>query len=187
MSRLISCRHCTGKTRAVGGKTRPFQWAAFVLARGLSHYTQNGNWASWDCVKFKYMKVWDLFFWAKFYGWLLSHGSNQSPFLMLFIKQHFFYVLRLWTATMLNRLEQIFRPKVVNGGPREQTRTFCYCFERGNNPLTVRCALLVTLITYFQKQLGSVNWAHKAWAEIGLQAKPFHSLWHISRKQSSKV
>lgn len=54
-------------------KTCPFQWAAFVLAKGLSHYMQNRNWASWDCVKFKFMKVFFFFFfWMTCMTWVQS-------------------------------------------------------------------------------------------------------------------
>ena len=57
MSRLISCRHTTRKTREGGKKTCSFERAAFVLARGLSHYMQNSDCANRDCVSFKLIKV----------------------------------------------------------------------------------------------------------------------------------
>lgn len=57
MSGLISCRHSTRKTREGGKKTCSFERAAFVLARGLSHYMQNCDCANKDFVSFKLIKV----------------------------------------------------------------------------------------------------------------------------------
>lgn len=57
MSRLISCRHSTRKTKEGGKKTCSFERAAFVLAGGLSHYMQNSDCANRDCVSFKLIKV----------------------------------------------------------------------------------------------------------------------------------
>lgn len=55
MSGLISCR--TRKTREGKGKNFLFERVALVLVRGFSHYMQNCNCASWDCVNFKLIKA----------------------------------------------------------------------------------------------------------------------------------
>lgn len=149
-------RHISGCHSARQGKRGKcsFEPAAFVLARCLSYYMEHNDYVIWYYVILK------LFSWKDFLKVFWSVWCHGKLCVLEQISIDAVVPDRNEEHQLLHfdiLYAQSSEAENLRLGLGEQTRTLCYCIERGNNPLTLGCAPLTALFISFQKQLGSIN------------------------------